>query len=214
MTLLQAESTLAHDKLEYSVRLATKGNPNVVLAEIPPFGTKKQTGDTVILVVLAPHAPFPLPSLGGDTVSAASSILGQYQLTVNPKTATVCSNTQPVGYVVSTVPAAYSLVRATDDIEFITSSGVCPVQVPYVLGFSTSAANSSLMSAKFVPAFSQAPIGTCPPTEAPGTVVTQSVPGGNTAPYGSTIDLTVCPSPSITSPSPSITSQSRSPYPK
>ena len=195
MTLEQAESTLVHDKLAFKLREASRGNPNVVLAQIPPPGTKKQTGDLVILVVLAPGASFPLPSLGGDTVSAALLILGQYQLTVNSKTATVCSNTQPVGYVVSTVPAAGALVKATDAIEFITSSGVCAVQVPYVLGFSSTAANASLMSANFVAAFSPAPLGTCPTTEAPGTVLTQSVPGGSTAPYGSTIDLTVCPGP-------------------
>jgi beta-lactam-binding protein with PASTA domain len=99
------------------------------------------------------------------------------------------------GLVVSTIPAAGAPVKAGAAIELVTSSGVCNVVVPNVVGFGSNAATSSLTANHLVGAFSDAPLGTCPVTEAPGTVLTQSVQGGDNAPYGSTIDLTVCPGP-------------------
>ncbi len=197
MTLLEAESTLQQGKLSYTIRFATSGNPNVVLAQDPAAGTKDVTGDKVVLIVLAPNSAFPLPSLAGDTQSAAASILGQYQLSVSATTATACSNTQPVGNVVRTVPAAGAPVKGGTAVELITSSGVCVVQVPNVVGFTSAQANTALMDANLIGAFSQAPVGSCPATEAPGTVITQSVAAGTTAPYGSTVDVTVCPNPTL-----------------
>jgi beta-lactam-binding protein with PASTA domain len=82
-------------------------------------------------------------------------------------------------------------------VELITSSGVCVVQVPNVVGFTSAQANTALMDANLIGAFSQAPVGSCPATEAPGTVITQSVAAGTTAPYGSTVDVTVCPNPTL-----------------
>jgi beta-lactam-binding protein with PASTA domain len=195
MTLLEAESTLQTDKLEFTLRQATHGNPNVVLAQIPAPGTKDVTGDNVILIVLSPHGTFPLPSLAGDTVGAADAALGQYQLSQSSKTGSACSNTQPVGDVVSTLPAAGAPVSAGASIELLTSTGVCQVQVPNVVGFTSSQANTALTSANLVAAFEQAPVGTCPPTEAPGTVLSQNVAPATEAAYGSTVDLTVCPDP-------------------
>ena len=95
----------------------------------------------------------------------------------------------------STIPAAGQPVKAGDAVELVTSSGVCMVQVPNVVGFTSSQANTALTTAHLIGAFSSAPIGTCPTTEAPGTVLTQSVQAGTSAPYGSTVDLTVCPGP-------------------
>jgi eukaryotic-like serine/threonine-protein kinase len=195
MTLLQAESTLQTDKLEFKLRQSAHGNPNVVLAQIPAPGTKDITGDQIILVVLSPHGTFPLPSLTGDTVGAADAALGQYQLSQSSKTGTACSNTQPTGDVVSTVPASGAPVSAGDSVELITSTGVCQVQVPNVVGFTSSQANTAITSANLVAAFQDAPTGTCPPTEAPGTVLSQNVQPATEAPYGSTVDLTVCPDP-------------------
>jgi beta-lactam-binding protein with PASTA domain len=195
MTLLEAESTLQTDKLEFTLRQAAHGNPNVVLQQIPAPGTKDQTGDEIILIVLSPHGTFALPSLAGDTVGAADAALGQYQLSQSSKTGTACSNTQPTGNVVSSLPAAGAPVSAGDSIELITSTGVCEVQVPNVVGFTSSQANSAMMSANLVAAFQPAPAGTCPPTEAPGTVLSQNVVPATEAPYGSTVDLTVCPDP-------------------
>jgi serine/threonine-protein kinase len=195
MTLEQAESTLQQADLQYKVRLATKGNPDVVLAQIPPVGTHDQTGDTVILVVLAPNAPFPLPSMGGDSVAAASTVLGQYQLTQSPKSGTACSNTQPVGNVVSTVPPAGAEVKPGDSVEFLTSSGPCMVNVPDVVTDSSTDAQAALTAANLNASFAPAPPGTCPSTEAAGTVLSQAPTAGTQAPYGSTVDLTVCPDP-------------------
>jgi len=93
------------------------------------------------------------------------------------------------------VPAAGQPVKGGDAVELITSSGVCVVQVPNVVGSTSAQANTALMNSNLIGAFSQAPVGSCPATEAPGTVLTQSVAPFTTAPYGSTVDLTVCPNP-------------------
>jgi len=69
------------------------------------------------------------------------------------------------------------------------------VVVPNVVGDGQAAANSALTAQNLVGAFSDAPLGTCPVTESPGTVLTQSIAGGSSAPYGSTVNLTVCPGP-------------------
>ena len=195
MTLLQAESTLSQADLQYKVYFAQKGTPNVVLAQSPAAKTNDQTGDTVILTVLAPNAPFPLPSMSGDSVAAASSVLGQYQLKQSPKSGTACSNTQPVGNVVSTVPPEGAQVKPGDTVEFLTSSGPCMVPVPDVVTDSSTDAQAALTAGNLVAAFQQAPPGTCPATEASGTVLSQSPSAGVQAPYGSTVDLTVCPDP-------------------
>jgi serine/threonine-protein kinase len=196
LSIAQAQALLNHDNLASKLRYTTTGvNPNNVLNQIPAPGSKDVTGDIVILIVLSPGAPFPLVSLAGDTTTAAANLLGQFGLTVSGTTGTACSNTMTSGLVVSTVPSVGSLVKAGAAIELVTSSGVCNVIVPNVVGFGSGAATSSLTAAHLVGAFEPAPQGTCPVTEAPGTVLTQSVQGGDTAPYGSTIDLTVCPGP-------------------
>ena len=196
LSITQAQSLLNTDKLASKLRYTTTGtNPNNVLNQIPPPGTKDVTGDTVILIVLTPGSPFPLVSLAGDTTTAAANALGQFGLTVSGTTSTRCSNTMTTGLVVSTIPAAGAPVKAGAAIELVTSSGVCNVVVPNVVGEGQAAANSALTAQNLVGAFSDAPLGTCPVTESPGTVLTQSIAGGSSAPYGSTVNLTVCPGP-------------------
>jgi serine/threonine-protein kinase len=100
-----------------------------------------------------------------------------------------------VGNVVSTVPPAGAQVKPGDTVEFLTSSGPCMVPVPDVVTDSSTDAQTALTAGNLVAAFEQAPPGTCPPTEAPGTVLSQNPSAGVQAPYGSTVDLTVCPDP-------------------
>ena len=69
------------------------------------------------------------------------------------------------------------------------------VVVPNVINDLQSDAQSTLSSYNLIGDFSDAPLGTCPATEAAGTVITETPAGGSTAPYGSTVDLTVCPGP-------------------
>jgi serine/threonine-protein kinase len=196
LSIAQAQSLLNTDKLASKLHYVTSGtNPNNVLSQIPPPGTKDVTGDTVTLVVLTPGGSFPLVSLAEDTTTAAANFLGQFGLTVAQQTTTACSNTVASGLVVSTIPPAGSPVKPGTAVELVTSSGVCEVVVPNVVGFGSNAATASLTANHLVGAFTDAALGTCPVTEAPGTVLSQSVAGGDNAPYGSTIDLTVCPAP-------------------
>ena len=90
--------------------------------------------------MLSPSAQFEVPSLVNDSTNQAAATLGQDGLTLGPTTTTVCSNTVPIGDVVSTTPAAGTLVNSGDQVTLNTSTGYCKVQVPSVIGETQSQA--------------------------------------------------------------------------
>jgi serine/threonine-protein kinase len=192
-----AESTLQNLKLAYKVSFTSTDingqGPDTVLTQSPPGNTKSQTGATVKLVVLSPGSAFPMPRLIGDTTVAAAAAIGQAGLSVSPTPSQTCSNSVPKGLVVNTVPAAGQPVKSGSTVQLITSSGGCQVVVPTVIGQSQQAATAALQAQHFVAAVSFAPPGSCLPTAAVGSVFSQSVAGGSSAPYGSTIELQLCP---------------------
>jgi beta-lactam-binding protein with PASTA domain len=197
MLVSDAESTLQNLKLAYKVSwtsAATAGQrPDTVLSQTPAAGTKSQTGKTVTLVVLTPGSAFPMPPLAGDSTAAAGVAIGQAGLSVSPTLSKTCSNTVTSGLVVATNPPAGQPVKVGSTVVLITSSGFCKVYVPNVLNQTESAATAALHSQHLVAATSYAPQGTCPPTSLFGTVFSQSVPGGASVLYGSTVDLVLCP---------------------
>ena len=193
-----AESTLHNLGLFYRVAwtsTATAGqSPDTVLSQTPKPKTKSQTGKMVTLVVLSPGSSFPMRKLIGDTTTAALVAIGQAGLNVSSATpAVTCSNSVASGLVVNTVPAAGQPVKSGSTVQLITSSGPCPVVVPTVIDDSQQAATSKLNAQHFVVGISDAPAGSCLPTAAVGSVFSQSVAGGSSAPYGSTIKLQLCP---------------------
>ena len=172
----------------------TAGAPNTVLTQVPVGGTTSHKGATVTLTVLASGATFPLPSVQGQTAVQAASSLGQYGLTVSGTTASACSNSVATGAVLRTVPAAGQMVSAGSSIELVTSSGVCQVVVPNVIGKTVPEASSTLSSQGLV----LGQISDALPTDCltPGTSgeITSQNPGpGISAPFNSTVDVTVCP---------------------
>ena len=172
----------------------TAGAPNTVLTQVPVGGTTSHKGATVTLTVLASGATFPLPNVQGQTNLQAASSLGQYGLSVSGTTAVACSNSIATGSVVRTVPAAGQMVSAGSSIELVTSSGVCQVVVPNVIGKTVPEASSNLASQGLV----LGQISDALPTDCltPGTSgqITSQNPGpGIMAPFNSTVDVTVCP---------------------
>ncbi len=75
---------------------------------------------------------------------------------------------------VGTNPAAGSQVTSGATIQLITSSGGCPATVPYLLGKSSTTAQSVLQAAGFVVVEDVAPANLCTTAQV-GEVVTQSV---------------------------------------
>jgi beta-lactam-binding protein with PASTA domain len=166
-------------------------NPGVVLSQVPAFKTKGHQGEKITIYVLSPAAQFAVPSLIGDSTNQASGVLGQYTLTLASITTTVCSDTVPIGDVVSTTPGAGSLVNSGDQITLTTSKGYCKVHVPSVIGETQGQATQTLLAAHLQVNVSPTDPSTCSPGEI-GKVSDQSVAPSTYAPYNSDITIFIC----------------------
>jgi serine/threonine-protein kinase len=192
-----AENTLTAEKLSFkldytSVPPSGVNNPapNIVLLQQPIAGTKVQSGQTVILTVLAPNSKYPLADVDGDTIAAAAARLTSAGLTISPKQTSLCSNTLAPNLVIATDPPEGSLVTANQSITLEVSSGVCNEVVPNVINDTEAAATTALTGQGFVPSYSLSATP-CEPG-APQTVVSQNDSPGSSVPYGSTVGLAVC----------------------
>lgn len=186
-------------KLAYTTVAPAGSTPNTVLSQSPIAGITGQSGDTVTLTILSSGAKYPLPDVSGLTPPQAASKLGQSGLNLSPITPpSKCSNTVPSGSVEGTIPAAGMPVQTGSSVELVTSSGGCPVAVPKVITRTQQGATTVLQAQHFLANFTTEDPSLCSPSQY-GLVVAQSVQPGNLAPYGSTIDLTICQSPSSTS---------------
>ena len=170
------------------------GVPNTVLAQTPIGGTSSHVGAKVVLTVLSQGATFPLPDVRGQTPLQAAATLGQNGLSVSSTTTTNCSNTVTQGSVLRTVPAAGQPVASGASIELVTSSGVCQVVVSNVIGQTTAAASTTLSAE----GLNLGQVTDALPTDCltPGTsgqIISQNPGPGISAPYDSSVDVTVCP---------------------
>ncbi len=196
LSLLDAENEITTAKLDYKVVDTTtppsnNAMPNVVLSQSPSGGTKAQTGDTVTLTVLAPGTKYPLADVSTMTVVAATSTLTNQGVVVTVAGTRTCSNTIAQGKVVSTDPPSGSLIQSGQSVQLILSSGFCQAVVPSVVGDTVSAATAALQGQGFQAAYQPDPTAICNPGS-PQTVTSQSVQGGSSATYGSTITMLVC----------------------
>ncbi len=197
MSLSDAENTLQLQGLRFKTVYTTNASPgalpDVVLSQVPKGGATAHTGDTVRLTVLQPGTTYPLPSVIKDTTVQAAQVLGQAGLTVSPTPGTQCSNTVASGLVVNTVPGPYTPVKAGSTVQLITSSGVCQVVVPSVIGRATPGATVVLKSQNLL--LGQTTVSTsltCTPAQS-GLIDSQSPAPGTSAPYNSSVDVTTCP---------------------
>ncbi len=164
--------------------------PNYVFKQSPLPGVKGHRGDTVTIYLLSPNAQFSVPSLVNDSVSQASGILGQYGLTPG-STTSACSNTVAIGLVMGTSPGAGTLVNSGDQVNMVTSSGYCKVQVASYIGETQGQATNQLTSAGLQVNVAPADPSTCTPSQV-NTVQQQSAKVGSFVLYKSTVTLTVC----------------------
>jgi beta-lactam-binding protein with PASTA domain len=118
-------------------------------------------------------------------------VLGQSGLTLGPTQTKACSNTVPIGMVVSTNPAAGTLVNLGEQVTLTIATGYCKVQVPSVFGESQSQATHILDVAHFVVSVSAADPSTCSPSQV-HTVTNESLTIGSRVPYNSSITISVC----------------------
>jgi eukaryotic-like serine/threonine-protein kinase len=165
--------------------------PNIVLKQVPAAHAKGHTGDTITIYVLSPSAEFAVPPLVGDSTNQASASLGQYGLTLAPTQTKVCSDTVPIGDVVSSSPASGAFVNAGDQVSLTTSTGYCKIQVPSVIGETQSFATATLTGDHFQPQVSPTDPSTCSPSQV-NTVTDESLTINSYVPYNSNITIFVC----------------------
>jgi serine/threonine-protein kinase len=183
---LQLQTLGLIPKLEFT----DQGTPNVVITQSPGPG-QGHKGDTIILIILNPTSPVPVPSVAGDTISAASAAIGAAGFTVSAVQINKCSNTVASGQVIGTSPNAPTTLQAGSSVGLIVSTGVCNVIVPTVVNDSQAAATSALSAQGLVPNFVNGDNGSCHGLS--DVVIGQDIQGGTQAPYGSTVNLTYCP---------------------
>jgi serine/threonine-protein kinase len=140
--------------------------PNVVLNQSPLAGKTGHQGDTIILYVLNPASQLAVPSsIVGETSSQAAATLANAGLSVGPTQTTACSNTVALDLVEATSPAVGTLVNPGTQINLITSTGYCNVQVPSVLQESQGVATSTLTGAHLTVNVSPTDPTTCSPSD-------------------------------------------------
>src|SRR5664280_1835781 len=197
MTLSDAESTLHTAQLHWTTGFVTSAPPgtipDTVISQTPKGGAQAHAGDTVVLNILSPGYAFSMPDLSGNTTVLAAQTIGQDQLTVSPTQSSQCSNTVASGLVVATNPAANQPVKAGAAVILITSSGVCKVLVPDVIGRTTAGASATLKSDNLT--LGNDTVSTslaCTPAQS-GFIDSQSPAPGLNAPFDSAVDVTTCP---------------------
>jgi eukaryotic-like serine/threonine-protein kinase len=199
MTAVAAESELQGLHLNFTPHFVPTrppnytGLPGTVISQTPKKGTQDHTGDIVVLNILSPNALVSVPSTIGDTVQVATQVMNQSTLTVSSSTPGQCSNTIAKGLVMSTTPGPYSQVKSGTPVTLVTSSGKCPVILRNVIGQTAAQANQILTSQGFTVGQTTVSTSTLCSTATSGLVDSQNPIGGTPQPYGSPVDLTVCP---------------------
>jgi serine/threonine-protein kinase len=104
----------------------------LVIRTDPRTGTRVSQGGSIRLVVSLGKDRVPVPLVAKLSLSAAETALQGRGLEFDPNPRLKASTNVPNGYVISTEPAAGRLVRRTQRITFVVSSGLPQVTVPSI----------------------------------------------------------------------------------
>jgi beta-lactam-binding protein with PASTA domain len=163
----------------------------VVISESPTAGSSVSTGTAVNLVVSSGPPPVEVPSVVGDTQSAATAELLSVGLVAGAIT-TQSSDTVAAGDVISQSPAAGASVGTGSAVSLVISSGAPEVTVPSVLGQTQAVAADTLAQVGLS-------VGTVTsqssPTVPVGEVISQLPAAGADAAYQSSVNLVVSTGP-------------------
>ncbi|MFD3535766.1 Stk1 family PASTA domain-containing Ser/Thr kinase [Streptomyces sp. NPDC058664] len=184
--LAEARRTLEKEGLALGV-VTTAFSDSVargsVVSSDPEPGTERAP-DSAIALVVSKGAPIDVPDVTGETVADATALLGEEGLTVRVAPERIHSP-EEAGAVAAQSLAGGSRAAEGDTITLTVSKGPKPVEVPDVIGETTGDARTVLEDAGFeVEVKKSFPyLG--------DTVTGQSVEGGETAPEGSVITITI-----------------------
>ena len=160
-----------------------------VISQSPPAGTSVTAGAAFDLVISSGPCPVTVPSVAGRSQSVAQAILTVGRLSTG-SVSTACSDTVPVGAVISQSPAAGTQVAPNTAVNLILASGPCTVAMPDVRGLTESEARDALTSAGMT-ARTVYECDGVPESE----VISQSPAGGVLAAVGTEVTLVVSSGP-------------------
>ncbi|MFJ6717266.1 Stk1 family PASTA domain-containing Ser/Thr kinase [Streptomyces sp. NPDC091259] len=145
-----------------------------------PEGGQKRAPDTAVAIVVSKGRPVQVPNVAGQPVDQARVALQDLGLKVETAAEQV-NSPSPAGTVANQSAAAGTQAAAGDTVTLTVSKGPRPVQVPNVTGQEADAARRALEALGFKVKVERPFFGFS------NTIDAQSVPGGQSAPEGSTI---------------------------
>lgn len=157
-----------------------------VISQTPTGGSSVVEGTNVDLVVSTGPALITVPSVEGDSQSAAESAIISAGLNVGNIT-TASSSSVAEGDVISQTPAGGSSVTAGTSVDLVISTGSDLVTVPGVVGGSYSNAVNAIENAGLV----VGRVSTVSTRRSCGRVNSQTPSGGSSVPAGTEVDLVV-----------------------
>ncbi|MCX5378819.1 Stk1 family PASTA domain-containing Ser/Thr kinase [Streptomyces sp. NBC_00091] len=147
-----------------------------------PAGGQKRAPDTAVAFVVSKGRPVPVPNVTGRSLDQARAALEGLGLRVETAAEQV-NSASPAGTVANQSAAAGTQAAAGDTVTLTVSKGPRQVQVPDVTGQDVDVARKTLEALGFKVKVDR------PFLSFSSTVETQSVPGGQGAPEGSTITV-------------------------
>ncbi|MFJ6660632.1 Stk1 family PASTA domain-containing Ser/Thr kinase [Streptomyces sp. NPDC091377] len=187
MALDRAKDLLKEEGLEPGMVTrefhATVAKGSVVRSE-PTGGTERRAGSAVALVV-SKGSPVDVPDVTGEELESARALLQEAGLEVKVAAERVNSQLE-AGQVASQSPGDGTRVAEGDTVTLTLSKGPRMIEVPDVVGDSVDDARGTLEGAGFQVKEDRGILGLFGDT-----VDDQSVKGGESAPEGSTITLTI-----------------------
>jgi beta-lactam-binding protein with PASTA domain/tRNA A-37 threonylcarbamoyl transferase component Bud32 len=186
----QAKAASKLQAAGFSVTPVTENSDTVgqglVISTNPAGGAQAGKGSTVQITVSTGKAQVVIPSLVGQSPTAAGTALGN--LGLNPTQMTESSATVQNGEVTRTSPPAGASVAKGTTVTVYVSTGPAQVSVPSVTGDSQAAAGSAITAAGLTPSFNSTPVNA---QSQDGVVQAQSPSAGTSVNTGSTVQLTV-----------------------
>jgi len=135
-----------------------------------------------------------VPSVQGLREAKAKRLIRAAHLNVD-RTVLESSGQYPAGVVTRTDPTAGQSLPVGSGVTLFVSSGPAKVTVPDVRGEQRAAATQALTNANLKSTTSTQPSS----TDLPGTVITQSPPGGSSVAPGTTVNLVIAAAPATAS---------------
>lgn len=190
-TKASAEAILNRLDLELNIRFETEASDEVEEGRVtrtePEAEAKLEKGDTVIVYLSEGKATDKMPELTSKTKNDATKALERLGLDLDIRYEEMESGEIEAGRVVQTDPQAGEELQRGDRVTLYISSGTKMVKVPYVTGYTESAASSMLRNADLVPVVAYASSDTV----AEGDVISQSIDGGTQVEAGTEVTITV-----------------------